>query len=130
MNFIYGKAEADGGTPVFNAGAFQIRPSGAVAEALKGCVGREVVWGVRPSDIFAKSARPDLVNGGGNEIRATVDVREIMGDRAYVYLMAGNHPLVADVESETPLKEQTPTDFVVDVPRTHVFDRETEQAIA
>jgi len=130
MNFVYGKAEEDGGSMVFNAEAFQIRPTGALAEALKGCAGREVVWGVRPSDIFAKSARPDLVNGGGNEFRATVDVREIMGDRAYVYLMAGNHPLVADVESETPLTEQAPTDFVVDMDRTHLFDRETEQAIS
>ncbi|HEY3266820.1 MAG TPA: sn-glycerol-3-phosphate ABC transporter ATP-binding protein UgpC [Armatimonadota bacterium] len=129
MNFVHGKIEGDGNAPVFNAGAFQVKPQGDLAERLKGYVGKEVVWGVRPSDIFAKATRPDMVNGGGNEFKAMVDVREIMGDRAYVYLIAGSHPMVADVESETPLKEQTTTDFIVDMERTHAFDKETEQSI-
>jgi len=129
MNFVYGTIESEGGAPVFNAGAIRVKPEGSLAESLKGYVGKEVVWGVRPSDIFAKVSRPDLVNGGGNEFSAVVDVREIMGDRAYAYLMAGNHPLVADVVSETPLKEQTSTEFIVEMERTHAFDRQTEQAI-
>ncbi|HEY3414721.1 MAG TPA: sn-glycerol-3-phosphate ABC transporter ATP-binding protein UgpC [Armatimonadota bacterium] len=129
MNFVYGKVEDEGGAAVFNAGAIKVKPVGRLAESLKAYVGKEIVWGVRPSDIFAKVTRPDLVNGTGNEFTALVDVREIMGDRAYLYLMAGNHPIVADVDSETPLKEQANTDFVVDIDRTHAFDRETEQAI-
>ena len=129
MNFVYGKVEDEGGAPVFNAGAIKVKPAGRLAESLKGYVGKEIVWGVRPSDIFAKATRPDLAKGGGNEFTALVDVREIMGDRAYIYLMAGNHPVVADVDSETPLKEQANCDFVVDMERTHAFDRETEQAI-
>jgi multiple sugar transport system ATP-binding protein len=128
MNFVYGKVSMDGDAPVFDAGSFQLRPVGPLAESLKEYNGREIVWGVRPSDIFAKSRRPEMATGG-NEFKATVDVREIMGDRAYVYLMAGNHPITADVDSETPLKEGVPTDFVVDMARTHTFDRETEQAI-
>ncbi len=129
MNFVHGKVEGNGGAPVFNAGAIQVSPTGSLAESLKAYVGKEIIWGVRPSDIFAKSMRPDLVNGGTSEFKALVDVREIMGDRAYVYLMAGNHPLIADMVSETPLKEQTTTDFVVDMSRTHAFDKETEQSI-
>jgi multiple sugar transport system ATP-binding protein len=129
MNFVYGKVIEEGGAPVFDAGSIKMKPEADLAERLKKYVGKEVVWGVRPSDIFAKASKPDFVKGQGNEFTAMVDVREIMGDRAYVYLMAGNHPLIADVESETPLVEQANTDFVVDMSRTHAFDRETELTI-
>jgi hypothetical protein len=43
--------------------------------------------------------------------------------------MAGRHPLIADVESETPISENQASEFVVDMERTHIFDKETEQAV-
>jgi multiple sugar transport system ATP-binding protein len=129
MNFVYAKVEEKDGKAVINADSFVIAPRPEQQEALKAYVGKEIVWGVRPSDIFEKSTRPDLAAGNGNSFQATVDVREIMGDRAYVYLMAGRHPLIADVESETPISENQASEFVVDMERTHIFDKETEQAV-
>ena len=126
MNFVEATVEADGS---INAGHFTVKPKGGLVDSLKSYAGKKIIWGVRPSDIFAKSMRPDLADGVGSELNALIEVREIMGDRAYLYLMAGKHAIVADVESETPVKEETTDAFVVDMERTHAFDVESENAI-
>jgi hypothetical protein len=52
-----------------------------------------------------------------------------MGDRMHLYLSNAPHSFVADVEAETVVQEEKEVDLVLDMDRTHAFDKQTEQAI-
>ncbi len=134
------------GSPAMNFTAAQVSRSGAdtwlsTAEGLKlklpaeqgkaldAHVGKSVTFGIRPEDIFDASNSP-VAAGEGNAATAVVDVTEMMGDRAYLYLNFGDgQAWVANVDSETIAKDEQPLDVVFDLSKSHAFDPQTEQAI-
>jgi multiple sugar transport system ATP-binding protein len=128
MNFVPSRVVADADGLVIDAGSFKVQAPASRLEALRLYVGKEIVFGVRPEDIFDGElsmvpAQP------GNTIRALVEVTEPMGDRIHLYLAAGTHNLVANVDAESKVQEEREAEFVLDLEKTHAFDRETEQAI-
>ncbi|MBW3622060.1 MAG: hypothetical protein KY468_01465 [Armatimonadetes bacterium] len=59
-----------------------------------------------------------------------VEVTEMMGDRAYLYLSFGEGlTWIANVDSETQAKDEAPLEVAFDMQKSHVFDPETKQAI-
>jgi ABC-type sugar transport system ATPase subunit len=65
----------------------------------------------------------------GNRATA-MDVTEMMGDRAYLYLTFGDGlTWVANVESETQAKDEQPLEVVFDLAKSHAFDPQTEKVI-
>ena len=65
----------------------------------------------------------------GNTMKALVEVTEPMGDRIHLYLASATHNLVANVDAESKVQEEREAEFVLDLEKTHAFDKETEQAI-
>jgi multiple sugar transport system ATP-binding protein len=131
MNFIdatVGKNGTDGYT--LDAGSFKLQAPASATESLKAYEGKVVSFGVRPSDIFGSDQLPpNLKSNGGNTIQALCEVTEPMGDRIHLYLSNAPHSFVADVDSETNVQEEKELEVVLDMDRTHAFDKSTEAAI-
>jgi multiple sugar transport system ATP-binding protein len=130
MNFVDVQVVASNGTIRLDAGSFQLDAPARAADKLKSYAGKTVAFGVRPSDIFGQDHLPPNVRASkGNTLRALCEVTEPMGDRMHLYLSNAPHSFVADVEAETVVQEEKEVDLVLDMDRTHAFDKQTEQAI-
>jgi multiple sugar transport system ATP-binding protein len=130
MNFIDVKVSTNAEGILLDAGSFKVQAPAKAIEILKPYEGKSVSFGVRPSDIFGTdNLPPSLKANEGNTIRALCEVTEPMGDRMHLYLSTGGHALVGDMDAETNVTEDAESDFVLDMERTHAFDKDTEKAL-
>ncbi len=124
MNFLQATLEGEDGRVYVKTDALRLQLPERCAARVRERVGRSVVFGVRPDDIYDRSLAPQV--GDGSEATLTVDVMEPMGSTVYVYLTAGEHALIADLDAETRAKDGEPLEVVFDMGKTHLFDPETE----
>jgi len=132
MNFLPAtlSKSAAGHSAVVSDG-FSVTIKSTDTDVLDSYVGKPVVLGIRPADIFDKS----LVDSGTalakkTTVRTQVDVVEPMGDVSTVYLTAGNtQPLIATLDAATSAKDGDVLDVVIDDDKVHLFDPKTEIAI-
>ncbi len=129
MNFVECILEEQAGSLWADAGSFRIGLPADRKGALGAYVGRPMVLGVRPADIYDRALSPAVPPKPENTIAAQVEVIEPMGATSIVYLRAGEHDLVASLDSATTAREQQPFEVVVSMQNVHLFDRETERAI-
>lgn len=127
MNFIEGTVVKKKEAFYFAEENFQVRVSDDHAGSLEEYVGKDLLMGIRPEDIYdkvyASNASPD------NTITATVEVVEPMGAEAYLYLTTGKTPFIARVDSYEQLEVNQDIDLVFDMSKAHFFNRQTEQTI-
>jgi multiple sugar transport system ATP-binding protein len=122
--------ERKGDGLVFDGGSFQVNSPASRAEALAPYSGKTIVLGIRPSDIFGVDIHPPHVQpNAGNQVKALCEVTEPMGDRVHLYLSSAPHSFIADVEAETQAAEDRQLDLILDMEKSHAFDKETEAAI-
>jgi multiple sugar transport system ATP-binding protein len=117
MNLLEGTIE--GG--LFHAGGVSI----AVGSQLDG----QVKVGIRPEDVHL---RGELPSGQESEpIDAHVELTELLGSRAIVFLQTGEHKLKALVEAREleKLREGELAQVTFDLDRLHVFDAQTGERI-
>jgi len=130
MNFIDGTLTKDGDRYLVDVGSFKVTlPASKNSDKLAGYVGKPIVFGIRPEDIFDKSLTNLISVTAENTVRATVDVIEPMGAVITIYLSTGKHSMVATIDAESKAKEEQTLDFVFDLEKCHIFNKETEQAI-
>ncbi len=127
MNFLPAIIESDNGQVYVNADPLRLRLPDSQASKIREHIGRPVIFGVRPDDIYDQSLAPRLEQG--SEAVVKVDVTEPMGSTVYVYLTAGKHSLIADLEAETKAKDGESLAVVFDMSKAHLFDPETEVAL-
>ncbi len=97
------------------------------APALRPHLGKPLVLGVRPEDIYDKEfAAPGIVAA---TLRGKVDVTELMGNEVILYLLIGKSQCVARVDPRTHARVGNEIDIVVNMANFHIFDKETEVAI-
>jgi multiple sugar transport system ATP-binding protein len=112
-----------------DGGTFRLRvpPDKAQVYAEQGYLGKDVIFGTRPEDIYD----PDYVATTIYEqrIQTTVDVTELMGNEVFVYLLTGDKQFIARVDPRTKAHVGGSFDAVVNMDRMHVFDRDTEVAV-
>ena len=91
------------------------------SEALEKQGGREVVIGLRPTDMRAAAAAAggDQRNG---RLEGVVDVIEPMGPTTLVYLLVGGESVIVSVEGSAQAPESGPFCVEFDGARCHVFD--------
>jgi len=129
MNFVDAKIELSDGSAYISTSSFRVKAPPAKAEKLKAYAGKPVVFGVRPEDIFDKALTSLVKATPENTIKATVDVIEPMGPVVTMYLNANGNSLIATIDADTKARENEEIELVLDLDKTHVFDKETEQAI-
>ncbi len=129
MNFLPAKIVNGAEGYAIDTGCFKVKAPGEKAEFLKGYEGKDVTFGVRPEDIFDKNLTNLLQATPDNTIKAMVDVIEPMGPIVTMYLTCGDHALIATIDAETKAKEGEEIELILDMVKTHVFDKESEKAV-
>jgi len=127
MNFLSGALVRDDGHICVETEGIKLRLPETRASRLESRVGQPVVFGARPEDIYDVSLAPSLSQA--SRATLTVDVTEPMGASVYAYLLAGDTPIVADLEAETRAKDGQTLEVAFDMSKAHLFDPETEIAL-
>ncbi|MFP4250052.1 MAG: ABC transporter ATP-binding protein [Armatimonadota bacterium] len=89
-----------------------------------------IVFGIRPSDIHDASLPGPVTPHPGNTVAAEVEVVEPMGAESMVYLKAGEHRLVASLDSATSASEGEALKVALNLDHAHLFDADTGETIA
>ena len=128
MNFIDCKLEKkDNGFYLQFAGTEVKLPDGKVTPELDSYAGKEVVFGIRPENIYDDqahiSAFPEYV------CEAKITVTEKMGSETYLYMNIGETSCVARVDPRTTAQVGDTIQIALDMTKAHLFDKDTELAI-
>jgi multiple sugar transport system ATP-binding protein len=127
MNFLKGVVGKKGDLYNFSAESFKLDIPKDVDHLLEEYIGKEVVLGIRPEDIW------DVPSSAWIEekflIETKVDFRELMGSETYVYVKVGTVALVARVGAFADPKPGTNFGLVINLRKIHIFDPESQKAI-
>ncbi len=128
MNFLNGRVVRIENRFYFQNGGFRTRISDAAKQKIAAFENKEVIFGIRPEDIydklFASEASPE------NTVRAACEVVEPMGAEAYLYLRSGtNSTFVARVSGNIHPDVNQELDLVFDMGKAHYFEPSTEKSI-
>jgi len=119
MNFIRGKVQ--GGALSFGSNKLDL--SHKLGTRLKGCEGRELVFGFRPESIALGKEEKAY------QVAAEVELTEMLGDNTNVYITAGEDKAILKVDPHnTPEVDSTIT-FSIPYADVYLFDGETEKVI-
>ncbi len=127
MNFLNGRIVKKEGRMYFDEGKLLVKAVEDMYKALLPFVGKEVILGIRPEDIYDKlfvsEAPPE------NIVRVTCEVYEPMGAEVYLYLNTGKHTFIARVGAHDRPQVNQDMDLVFDMSKVHFFDKDTEETI-
>ncbi|HET6568380.1 MAG TPA: sn-glycerol-3-phosphate ABC transporter ATP-binding protein UgpC [Rhodothermales bacterium] len=128
MNFLQGKILQDDGL-YFRAfgNAFTIPVGGRHEQALEVYVGREVVLGIRPEDIYVAGS-PYITNSVA-DASMLLDVLEPMGNEIFVYARSLEQTLVARVAPQPLPSPGQSIQLAFDLTKLHFFDADTDEVI-
>jgi multiple sugar transport system ATP-binding protein len=129
MNFVPVTIVAEGEKLWADAGAFKVELPPTQAGRAQAYIGKQCMFGIRPEDIYDRNLEGLVKPAPGNIIKVYVDVIEPLGNDVEMYLKAGEYQLIAMIDSKTQAKIGDTIEVVLDMDKTHLFDKETEQAL-
>lgn len=119
MNFFEGRIDFKQGMPMFAMGNTEIDLPRRLKDNLAPYKGKDAVLGVRPEYL---SVTP-IEGQSGNEIPATVELVEPLGDRTHMYLTSGsNQKFVANIDPHIQVNAGNSLKIHTDVQQVHVFE--------
>jgi multiple sugar transport system ATP-binding protein len=128
MNLLQAQVIEHGGKPALQLGGNTIAVLEAQARALTPWVGRSVLMGIRPQDIYTdRTAPPDAILS--EPIHAVVDVVEPHGDRNDVHLLIDGATAIAQLSARVKVSEGEPLPIRLHLEYLHLFNPETGDAI-
>ena len=128
MNFLDGIIEEDESIKIrINEDIFFSIPE-VKQKILKenGYVGKEVIVGIRPSDITEGKDKNDI---NYSFFSSVVELKEILGAETYIYTIINDKQIISTFTSKTKAIYGEIADFMVDNSKLYVFDKKTEQTI-
>jgi multiple sugar transport system ATP-binding protein len=133
MNFFRGTLRRDGQTVRFVETNDKSAPASLVltddlARRAAGHLGRPVVFGIRPEDVqdTLTLSNPDP----GRTLDVRVDVSEPMGAETLLYLDTGATSFIARVRPTDRFEPNQRVKVLVNVEKGHLFDAQSEKALA
>jgi multiple sugar transport system ATP-binding protein len=129
MNFVPATVRADGASLCVDAGSFKVTLPEEQARRAQSHVGKACTFGIRPEDIYDRALSGLVEAHSGNTVTADVDVVEPLGNDVEMYLKVGDVSLIAMIDSTTKARTGERIDVIFDMRRSHLFDKETEQAV-
>ena len=85
-------------------------------------VGKEVVFGLRPEDIYSQTSSP---TEPANSIDCDVLLVENMGNDLYVHVSRDNHSFIARLSPDTHVAEDSTHPMSFDTEHCHLFDKKS-----
>ena len=127
MNFLDGVIVKKNNKLYFDEGEVQIRIADKMANTLKPYINKEIVFGIRPENIYDKLFATDA--SMDNTARVVCDVVEAMGSANHIFLKTSTNTFVAIVDAHDRPKIGDFLEIVFDMNRCHFFDKDTEITI-
>ncbi len=95
----------------------------------KGYIGKEVIFGIRPEDVYEYDDCADKAKVEKSTVTAGVDMYELLGSDVILYFYVGENKFTAIVNPATDARTGDTVKFAFDVNNMHIFDKETEYII-
>ncbi len=127
MNFLRCKVVEKNNSFFLKEEGFELLMPVELTEFIKNYVNKEVIFGIRPEDLYDKVY--SSLSTENNTTRAMVDVVEIMGSEIYLYLVLGSQKLIAKVLPQDRAQVGQTIDLVFNMSKLHIFDPQTGEAI-
>ena len=127
MNFFDVTLVEQDGKMLVDAGTFKLEVPDNKKATYMPSKGKKVIFGIRPEDVFAAQyAAPGITP---SELKAEVDVTELMGNEIFLYLLAGKKQFIARVDPRTHTRSGEMIDLLVNMDNMHIFDPQTEKTL-
>jgi len=94
---------------------------------LKEYIGKEIIMGIRPEDLYDDANA--LKEANAMIIEGVVDVIELMGAETYLFMKIADSNVVARVSPKTKAQTGETIEIVFDMDKIHLFDQATEKSI-
>ena len=127
MNFFDAVVAEENGATYIKFGSNTVKLSPEKAEKAKEYIGKSVVMGIRPEDLYDDS--DSLEKYADYVVDADVEVTEMMGAETYLYLVIDGVNFVARVKPDSTAEVNTKIKLALDPSKIHLFDKETEKRI-
>ncbi|MGI8913598.1 MAG: ABC transporter ATP-binding protein [Chloroflexota bacterium] len=128
MNFFRSELRHSGDQLQVDTGAFAVAAPPSFASRLAAYPKAHVILGLRPDDLYDRAVAPP--SPSFSAARMQVNVVEYLGRDVVIYLLAGADNPVARVDSRTRVQAGDNIDVLIDGSRMHLFDPDSQQAIA
>ncbi|MBN2046705.1 MAG: ABC transporter ATP-binding protein [Anaerolineaceae bacterium] len=126
MNFFDAKVVNDSDGLFVETAGFKVRiPEDRVA-LYSEYVGKDVVFGIRPEDVYNPEFTPPAIAAA--PIDAKVDVTELMGNEIFLYLVSGGTEFVARVDPRSRYQMDDEIKLVLNMNNMHLFDISVDAA--
>ncbi len=126
INLIKGVIEFREGKVLFKAGELTAELPRSYAEPLRGYEGKEVIMGVRPTEVYITlNPEPHLIKIPGGVVR----VVEFLGFAPFAMVTFGDIELRVSHRAYPKIGEGEKTDIYVDPHKLKIFDPKTEKLI-
>jgi multiple sugar transport system ATP-binding protein len=129
MNFIPGQVVQKGENFIFEAEKFGLDLPKDFKIQYSKVLNKKVYLGIRPTDIFDKTALPWLHLEKEQPVKVKVDFSEKLGMENYIYCHSGKDLIIARVDSHIDFAESQDCDLYFNLKKMHLFDRDTQQVI-
>jgi multiple sugar transport system ATP-binding protein len=129
MNFINGRIVKKNGIYEFDSEVFSLELPKDLVDEYEKVLNKDLVLGIRPTDIYDKTALPWLHLEKEQPVRAKVDFSEKLGMENYVYVHSGKQALTARVDSHLECKENQDLDLYFNLKKMHIFDAVTKKVL-
>lgn len=129
MNFLDASVLKEQDKIMLKVGDVLLALPGSRQKALseKGYIGKEVILGIRPEDIKDSEI---LVNIQKQScIDAKVQVYELLGSSVLLYFEYAGNEVIANVHPRTTAKEGEVIRLALNMEKSYLFDKDTEQSI-
>lgn len=127
MNFIKGRIIKKDSKFYFSEDGFKVKIVEDMYPKAALYVGKEIIFGIRPEDIYDKLFVSDASQD--NIVKVVVEIIEPMGAEVYLYIKTGKSSMIARVGSHDRPEVGQDMDLVFDMSNVHFFDTDTEEAI-
>ncbi|MEA3350304.1 MAG: ABC transporter ATP-binding protein [Chloroflexota bacterium] len=127
MNFFDAKLTKDNGRLYIETSAFTVPAPESRNDIYMPYVGKDVIFGLRPEDIYdPRFEAPDII---GEQIEGSVEVTELMGNEIFVFFKSGEYSFVGRIDPRTDFSMGDKIQATLNMGNMHIFDKETEEAI-
>jgi multiple sugar transport system ATP-binding protein len=128
MNFFQGQLVSEADSMYVQAPDFKLKVPDSKQPRLQGSSGKEVIFGVRPEYIHHRNEVRDVTEG--QTANVSVSVVEPLGSEVYAYLAVGGQEFIARMDATAKPRAGETIEAVFDTEHLHIFDKETELALA
>jgi multiple sugar transport system ATP-binding protein len=128
MNFLEATVVKKDNVMMLDEGTFSLKATEIMNDKLQNYIGKKVVFGIRPEDIYDRFYYTGTKTEG-RSFMSTVEVVEPIGSEKYIYLTTGKSSFQARVDAHNKAEVNHDLEIVFNTDKAHVFDMETEQTI-